>query len=303
MTLIPFAREIDKQCFEILFTIENYLRTIVRWELRGNNPFDWKGSIPQETIEDARKRQEQESDIAYLDILESGVLSYLTLSELKDLILGPLWSTSFKLSWPPLDVVKSEFKKLIAVRNKLAHFRTITTRDIKVATRFAEDLATWTEGYRNIRRYSSSINFGSSNPEGHFIKFKIESLFKYWATLNSKGTIKEHGILISKLGHHISIQSSVMAGSINSFVFLDLLDKSDHLISFCRIADTGETVVIYLPAKINNVDLQFVLEKVVEMCASPDEVLSSSEAQNIYGMSQREGLLYWEIELPPNFLF
>src|SRR5262245_35389234 len=94
-----FCHDDDLHCFSLLFDIETFLRTIVRWELRGRNPKDWLGVMSQEMKDAVNARFKQEREIVYLDIRQSGWLSYLNLSELKDLILGPLWA-AFKRDWP-----------------------------------------------------------------------------------------------------------------------------------------------------------------------------------------------------------
>ncbi|MCB1327798.1 MAG: hypothetical protein KDK35_21380 [Leptospiraceae bacterium] len=86
----------------------------------------------------------------YVDEYASGFFAYLTLSELRDLLAGKVWSERFVRTWPPLEIVKSEFRKLLGVRNKMAHFRPITNRDMRVIGRFAEDLQDWTAPYRGV---------------------------------------------------------------------------------------------------------------------------------------------------------
>lgn len=296
-----FCHHYDEGCFRVLFNVENFLRTLVRWEIRGRNPTDWKGLILAEVIREAEERQRQEREIGYLDIRKSGLLSYLTLSELKDICLGPLWEPCFRLQWPPHDVVQSEFKKLIAIRNKSAHFRPITVRDLRVAVRFAEDLADWTRNYRHIRQYSSQITTRDENAKNKFEEMNLKDVGSFWQDLHERGIVQRYNLSFCNLGHHVAITANVVGGSVDHIKFLEFIDRTEKEVSFCRIGDLAEIVCCYVPIKLSSKEIIKVFETEISIVSCSRDGMSSEEVRNKLEIPQRENILPWSVELPPDF--
>jgi hypothetical protein len=148
--LCTFCHPDDEEAGALLFDIETYLRLVVRWEASGLQGAAWKSFIPPELQKQIGEKLSQERGVGYLDARPASPLSYLTLAELKDIITGPMWAGDFR-RWGALELVLGDFRKLIAVRNKIAHFRPVTARDLRNVIRFAEDLIEWTAHYRRIR--------------------------------------------------------------------------------------------------------------------------------------------------------
>ena len=295
-----FCSKDDLELFRLLFELENYLRVLVRWELRGTRPHDWRGMIPQDILSKAKHRREQELSIRYLDETKSGELSYLLLSELKDLIMEPLWDR-FKSSWPPKDMVQVEFKKLLAIRNKVAHCRPVTDRDARVAHRFAEDMADWTRYYRKVREYAHSID----HREGHHAPFfkdeGLESWGAQWNMLVERGTAKKFDFVFGVLDHHIFVRGGVMQGSIEPSAFEKFMNSYNRVVSFCNLGKSGEQLTCYVPKMTKGKLTADLLEKMVSVLSTAGEPFSQAEARFRFHIAGWEGILLGENELPLEF--
>jgi hypothetical protein len=296
-----FCHDDDKQSYFILFDVETYLRTLVRWEIRAMAPFSWKGLIPEEITQSVKKRQIQEKELCYLDIRESGFLSYVTLSELKDILIGPLW-TNIKTDWPPLDVLKAEFKKLIAIRNKVAHFRPVTLRDMRIAKRFAEDLEEWTKHYSSQRAYASSLDKENICMNEKSFLDKFIDLKSFWNDCFSKGFIEVNNLVCKKFKSHLYLEASVTGGSINHAAFTEFITKYERTISFCRVGKLGEKLGVYIPLDVTEKDICIIFQEVLELIDKEVEGFSSEEVRGKFSFASREGVLPWEFDLPINFI-
>ena len=290
----------DQESHRLLFGIESFLRTLVRWELRGLNPAAWQGMIPAEVLSEAKARQDQERAICYVDVRKCGLLSYLTLSELKDIIIGPLWERAIRNHWPPLDLVQGEFKKLIAIRNKVAHFRPVTSRDLRVVNRFAEDLADWTRHYRRTREYSPSI--GSSNGSDQwFEQHSLPNVRETWEQLSRDGRGASLELHAGVLSRHIAFSGHVPSGSINAGDFREFAERFESYVSFFRVGDLGESLCIYVPVKAVESQVKVALPAFMTLLENPVEGLSSEQVRAGFEFAEREGVVPWALALPIEF--
>ena len=288
----------DSDAFRLLFDLESYLRVLVRWELRGTRPCDWQGMISQEIRAEVKRRREQERSIGYLDERKAGELSYLLLSELKDLIVGPLWDR-FRYSWPPKDVIQAEFKKLLAIRNKVAHCRPVTERDARVARRFAEDIAEWTRHYRRERQSAPRIDYSSGDGEAFFDR--LPGWSGQWKVLLQEGLTEKFRLVVEVRGHHVYVQGSAIQRSVEPSAVEDFMDSYQRVLSFCGLGKAGEELTCYVPRNARQEGTSDFLERMVGVLATAGELLSESEARTKYRVAGWEGLLPGEMELPLEF--
>jgi hypothetical protein len=300
LTGSTFCQENDVYCYTLLYDIETFLRTIVRWELRGRHPGDWLGVLPAEMKDAVNARFKQEREIVYLDPRRSGWLSYLNLSELKELIIGPLWSI-FKKDWPPQDILQSEFKKLIAVRNKIAHFRPSTDRDRRLVKRFSEDLSDWTSHYRKMRNKQETVTFSDPATIDVFEAKNVQKLQKYWNDLLQSGTASHYSTSITFVSHHIALSAAVTAGSINPAELISFTEQHESILSFCRISDLGDKMTCYIPSKVDEDKILSALDAILNIMRKPIDGLSSDEVRIQFEFAQREGVIPWSLDLPPDF--
>ena len=296
------CREIDRSCFALLFEIESYLRVMSRWELRGRYANEWLGILPGEFKGNAKQRMAQEREIGYLDPRKSSVLSYLNLSELKDLIVeSALWGSFFKFYWPPQEVVRTEFRKLLAIRNKSAHFRPVTARDLRVAHRFAEDLVDWTRQYRRVQTNSRTLQW-DSDEAGSFLSCEgLSELESDWRVLVCSGDAKRFGLRIETVGHHLAFSLGIPEGSADPDLFLKLMEKYEVLVTFCRVSDLADRFTFYVPRKHDAKDMSGFFHGLQAMAGGAGLGLSSEDVRIRFELAEWEAILPWDFEMSTGF--
>lgn len=289
----------DLQSYQTLFEVETYLRNLVRWELRGQCGVQWKSVIPADILRAAKDRETQERAVGVITPYEGGLLSYMNLSDLKDILLDKLWDSALKGDWPPLDIVKAEFKKLIAVRNKVAHFRPATALDARVVRRFAVDLGHWTRNLKQITEYAPTL----SPSDGKALpKFKKHGLEGSVTALAKAASGRGHGDWqISLHKHHVFVQVDGFTGSIRPGPLLTLVDRQAEFVTFCRLREQASGAGISMPlalgaAVISKVGLAFL------QSLSEDPVrLTEQEVRDRFGIDSREAVVPWTPAVPGSF--
>jgi len=290
----------DFDIYGLIYDLESYLRFIVRWELRGTNYKDWKGLLDKEVLTNANSRLKQEQEIGYLDIRFSGILSYLHLSELKDLILGPLWKGKIKENWGSKELVAADFKKLIAIRNKIAHFRPVTRRDTRIAKQFSLDLADWTKIYKKIRRYAICGSIEESNIK---LVFKgKDKVIEYWLKPGNIERGNKYNIHIAKIDTHYSIIIENQNGTIEPESFIEFVTRHDKEITFCRVNKLGNKVDIYFPKELDENEIIKLYDGLFVCISNTVEPLSSMDVVEMFFLRMHEGMIPWEIEVPSEFV-
>lgn len=297
------CHENDQSCYQLLWAVESYLRTMVRWEVRAAGPRDWQGMIPAELLEEVKERQDQERRIGYLDERKSGLLSYLTLAELKDVLLEKLADRLRVLEWPPEDLLRSEFKKLIAIRNKVAHFRPVTERDLRVARRFAEDLADWTRAYRRIREYGRTISWEAPDRHSQLTegKIRLDRVAGFWVDMAKDGRLADLKAEVLLVGSYVALSMSCRAGSVNPQRFRKCAADLETAISFWRIGNLGEKVCCYSPIKIGDDEIVKAWTNVRDLMVDEVPGLSSEAVRTEFEFAEREGVMPWDLALPLEF--
>lgn len=294
-----FITDVDRLCFEHMFDIENFLRTLIRWEMRGNKPREWKGLFDPEMLKEAEARLNTERDIAILDARESSILAYLTLSELRNVLLDNYVSFRGE-TWPPQGILDSEFRKLIAVRNKIAHFRPATERDLRIVERFSEDLVDWSKNYRSIRkrgfRIDSREGVGSLG-EKNSTMFMVE----FWNEVIRLCGERFSNATLGILQHHFFLAIHLDNQSIEPENFETFINKNERWITFCRIGDLGEKASIYVPRELGEGKLLDIFLKFIELFDVLRDSFSSDEARALYQVPKHECLLNWAVQLPSDF--
>jgi len=274
---------------------------LVRWELKGKNGLSWKSGLSQDLISEADKRKQQELDLGCVDAISSNLLSYLSLSELKDVLVSPaLWDTCFKASWGAQDIVLSDFKRLIAVRNKVAHFRSVSQRDFRLVERFHEDLNYRTRNYDFARSTIRRINvenykeLGGELADDALVLAAIE-------VIAGIGGFETNQAVIHSLGSHWGLEIHVEAGSIDGEQFLAFISQFHKAISVCRIGSLGEKLEVQFSKKIPIDKAKQLVTQSVSLISNVVSGISSDESKDLYQINMREDVLPWEFEFPSSY--
>jgi len=238
-----YATVLDLQCFQALFEIETYLRWLMRWELKGLMGKSWQGGIDSEVLKSAKQRRREEDSLVVVDSRKTGVLSYVSLGDLRDIIVGSLWDPVFSKAFPRCEIVKSDFAKLLGVRNKVAHLRPVSEFDFRLTQRFCEDLEIWTRGYdagqMAVRRHSLNEE---EDPIG---------LMKEVVNRGSIGLVRQCSV--AEVSHHFRMElfftSKPPQGAVSKLIetlsrFLTVLQSSEDELSlvmyFAKLTVQGD---------------------------------------------------------------
>jgi hypothetical protein len=128
-----------------LIELERLLRKFTLYLIKAEHGLNWRALIPQE----AEMRLEEEK--SYRNIVEStsqNPVSFLELSELERVLLSEsIWTKYLKEHFPKLEETKSAFRKLKAIRNKVAHARPCCANDSSVFSQCAQIVSDSVTGF------------------------------------------------------------------------------------------------------------------------------------------------------------
>ena len=284
--------ELDLRTFSSLHSIEAYLRFVVRWELSCRYGKNWRSNIPQEIQRSYEARQKEEREVGVVRQYD-GDLAYLTLSELRDLFLGQVHA---KLNnWPACDIIKSDIKKLLQVRNKLAHFRPLVRQDCTIVDRFSEDLSHWTSEYRRVRERAK---YSSRNPEA---LSQLESGGgSLRAILEAARGRRPHPISIGSVQGVYFVAGRIEGdGSIESDGLLELMSTNPHWL--VRVTPSLSGVEVYLPRDAAAVEVEHAASALLELIGAPTRKLSLDEVEELLAVHLRDSIILSEVSFPFSF--
>jgi hypothetical protein len=152
-----------------MIELERLLRKLVLYLAKAEQGLNWRASIPKE----AEARLEEEK--SYRNIVEStsqNPISFMEISELERLLVSEsIWSKHLKGSFPKLEETKGTFRRLKAIRNKVAHVRPCSNRDNSLfyeCARVITDSVTAFARGENWARVSSDAEINEWDDATHF---------------------------------------------------------------------------------------------------------------------------------------
>lgn len=266
-----FCKPECTDAYQRLYNLESYLRLMLRWELVGKFAENWNTPI-QGIIDDAKKRREQESSVRFVEADKLSIFSYLMLSDISSaIILDTVWPL-FRTHWPAKEILESEFRKLLAVRNKNAHFRLLTRRDIRTLNTLLEDISDFTEHYSKQRRSATSAE-----------RDQIPAAFKEsvgrWFDLTEESDGDWASLGLSYLGSYLRIAAATRTGTLPADVVSKLVDIGVDCY-FATLDIPSGRLVLYLPKAMGKPQVDRLIsgifsleirEALVEVESGPDE--------------------------------
>ena len=139
--LILTAKPIEE--YELLRMLENDLRKIIERELSRISSKWWIERIPPDVRENAERRKSKEEYLwPWLKPSEKySPIMYINFSEYSKIIcLRNNWREVFKDIFKDEDLIKSRLKELEYIRNKIMHFRKLTSREKEKLRIFVKDI-------------------------------------------------------------------------------------------------------------------------------------------------------------------
>jgi hypothetical protein len=295
-----FCREADKAYYELLFNLESYLRFVVRWELRAHRPRDWRSLIGDEVLEGAQEKLTQEQGSRYFESYAMGFLAYCSLSELRDIILGPLWAISFSRSWGAYELVSADFKKLIAIRNKIAHFRAISQRDISTINLFTELVSDWTRDYSRQARFAQNFVLDDEVIEEDKKFKKLPFFLGKWKSLRSRN-LDSLELCVKIVGSYMCLEIKTHVRRFDPESINELITRYQTEIVFLVYGRLGDSLQFYLPTALEEEALASSLEHVLGACKNLIDEASSQFVQKEFDRIAPEFVFSDSFQLPLKF--
>lgn len=231
-----------QDAYERLYNIESYLRHMLRWELVGAFAENWQDPISK-LVQAAEERREHESGLRVIDADERNIMSYLMLNDIRDTMMGPSVWPLFKAYWPPMDNFKTTFQLLNALRNKNAHYRPVTARDLRTLDRIQEDLSDFTAHYAKERRAIRWVE-----PTGLPEPFK--GPVKAWSDQITAGEGTWGSLSLGRVGHYLCVMAATRSGVLPANT-MELILKARTDCFFAGLDPASGRIDLYLPMKIN----------------------------------------------------
>jgi hypothetical protein len=237
-----FCRPNCQRAYGRLYNMEAYLRFMLRWELVGAFAENWKTHLA-DVMDEAEKRLEQERALRIIDADELNIMSYMMLSDLKDVMFRDTVWPLFKQQWPPMDMLQTDFKLLIAVRNKNAHFRPVTPRDLRAIERVQTIISEMTEHYRRERAnaFPKAPDKLPDPFKGPVMKWlgSMESEEAPWATLT-----------VTKLQNYFRIDANLKRGALPADAVQRIVTDGKADCLFAGLDAASGRLSLYLPKSI-----------------------------------------------------
>lgn len=118
-----------------LWQFETWMRRLVYVHLRALDGDAWEGKIRAEL---AKKPKGNDKELTHMPTPEDDVLSFVQVSELKR-IVSENWSL-FESYFPPHDLWMAKIQEVLAIRHRVAHFRTLHQDDLYRVKLFLRDI-------------------------------------------------------------------------------------------------------------------------------------------------------------------
>jgi hypothetical protein len=118
-----------------LWQFETWLRRLVYVQLRALDGDAWQTKI---NAANGEKPKASDKRLTHMPTAEDGVLSFVQLSELKR-VVSDQWPL-FESYLPPKTIWDAKLEEVLAIRHRVAHFRSLHRDDLARMTQFLRDI-------------------------------------------------------------------------------------------------------------------------------------------------------------------
>lgn len=236
-----FCQPDCQNAYQRLYNIESYLRHMLRWELVGKFAENWTQPI-KERLKEADERRQHEGNFKVIDADDRNLMSYLMLTDIRDTMTEEAVWPLFKDDWPPLEHFKATFQLLIALRNKNAHYRPVTPRDLRTLDRIEDNLMDFTARYGRDRRKIRSVE-----PDKLPEPFKVPVVT--WAQSITPDEGVWDSLKLGRVGPYLVLMARAREGALPPDS-IDLLLKAKTDCFFAGFEATSGRLDLYLPMSV-----------------------------------------------------
>lgn len=291
-----FVRDDDIQAYERVSSLENLLRRVLRWELRGSFGREWFsklgafGSIITDRIANEK--------IALAYNADHSELAYLDFNELLDLIFDQFWKTNFEAILVHRRLKAIARSKIVTVRNKVAHFRSINQNDLLSLDSSADIYDALKKHYET--RLNADAYLPAEDPESQLDEAEIDLLKTCLSRYDASRIWDEY----SKVEAVRSIGLSPGIGVIGQHLFLELFTEERFLpnplmqfakkqrfeVTYMHFGLKAKSVRLFVPLKLGAIHLSRIVHSFVAAARMSNSKQPSAEPLSEDGFD----FGYWE---------
>jgi len=139
--------------FKILYNVENVLRELIREMLDGLGERNWyKKRMPEAALEKYKEGIRIERTIRWIQLVPHHPLYYIDFPHIREIIeRKDNWNDAFRKVFRRKEVISGALLELEPIRNRLAHNRKISEKDVQIAK----------ASYEKVRNLVGSAKFES----------------------------------------------------------------------------------------------------------------------------------------------
>ena len=252
-------RERDKQAYEQVFNHETLLRRVLRWELRGHFGQHWYGELGKYCARVEDQIQSEKVESCYDPRVSA--LGYLGLRDSTALITGRHWDDIFKPIFSgsvQKHTIKSGLRSVISVRNKVAHFRPVSSYQVEFGV--AEKMRSALSEYYDLKLNAAFHLSGEPEKRGEqFGTTEINRLVEclsqlglklVWEKYSSLESMRTEGLSpgFGVVGHHVFYEI-YGNGSFKSEPILRWIKRVEHEVTFLNIGKHANYLRVFIPIK------------------------------------------------------
>lgn len=268
-----YLREIDKKGYEQVFFYENLLRKTLIWELRGTYGRQWLNELAKFGYQIEDRIASTKRAGAYNE--DHSELSYLDLADLLSLIFDKTWYSIFNKILIRKSLRDVAHKGLVAVRNKIAHYRPIDQTD-------AHRLESAKEVFSGLGNYYGRNLQADAHLSGQdkgvdvllnpaeidnlrtvLVRAKLPNLWDDYG--------KHEGMRASNLSPGIGVVRHHLFFEIFTHLafapirFVDFVRRRRHEVTFLNFGPSAEYVRIFIPLCLGEREIQKLLVKFIDV--------------------------------------
>ncbi|PBB81229.1 hypothetical protein CK218_12745 [Mesorhizobium sp. WSM3879] len=280
----------------LVYNLELYFRLMLRWELVGNSGKGWK-SVLGSLYKEASDRRHEESQLRIIDVDSRNLLSYLMLSELKDIITSEAVWPLFKDRWPPQDIFLAEFKIFNQLRHKAAHFRPLTDRDMRQLEKFKVMVVEMSAHYRQQRRGAKLIIAAEQLEK---LPEEFQNGIQGWAADCAAQDGRWSDLVVKKMGKYLVVDVRLRAGSFAPRVVSRLVDDTGCDAIFLSINFGTGALRIYIPFALKADEAKLMLNGIKSFQSAEEDLVGDD-----FDLMPEtfDFVMPYEVELPMDFRF
>jgi len=266
-----FLRDADYDAYRKVLFFETLLRRVIRWEARGIRGRQWLAAFGplQDKIE--QRIQAEKSSGSFNP--HSSELSYLSLSELLEIIFHVLWRDCFQRVLGNKKHMRGDpCRGLNNVRNKVAHFRPVDPGDAHTLEKANYLLEVLEFHYKENLVATAYLPGDFDRGEDQLDEEEVSKLTCFlkehdanavWDEFQEQESVRAIGLSpgIGVVSHHVFYELHTR-GSFAASRLVEFLEQNKHVITFMNVGTEVPYVRTFMPIALGSSEIRRLIKKV-----------------------------------------